>query len=52
MEFNILYAINSLHNEILDKIMILITSLGNGGLIWILIAIILTLKRKQENVES
>lgn len=46
MEFNILYAINSLHNEILDKIMILITSLGNGGLIWILIAIIFTLKKK------
>ena len=46
MEFNILYTINSLHNEILDKIMILITSLGNSGFIWILIDIILTLKEK------
>lgn len=44
MEFNILYTINSLHNEILDKIMILITSLGNAGFIWILIAIILIFK--------
>ena len=39
MEFEILYAINNLHNPILDKIMIAITSLGNAGLIWIGIAV-------------
>ena len=41
MEFEILYAINNLHNPILDKIMIAITSLGNAGLVWIGIAIFL-----------
>lgn len=39
MEFEILYAINNLHNPILDKIMIAITSLGNAGIVWIVIAI-------------
>lgn len=41
MEFEILYAINNLHNPILDKIMIVITNLGDAGLIWIGVAIIL-----------
>ena len=46
MEFEILYAINNLHNPILDKIMVAITSLGNGGLIWIAIAVFLLFIRK------
>ncbi len=46
MEFEILYAINELHNPILDKIMILITSLGNAGLIWIGIAVFLLFIKK------
>lgn len=46
MEFEILYAINKLHNPILDKIMIGITSLGNAGLIWIAIAIFLIFIKK------
>ena len=41
MEFEILYAINNLHNPILDKIMIAITRLGNAGLLWIGIAVFL-----------
>ena len=46
MEFEILYAINNLHNPILDKIMIAITSLGNAGLIWIGIAVGLLFVKK------
>lgn len=46
MEFEILYAINNLHNPILDKIMIVITNLGDAGLIWIGIAIILLFIKK------
>lgn len=46
MEFEILYAINKLHNPILDKIMVAITSLGNAGLIWIGIAIFLLCIKK------
>ena len=46
MEFEILYAINNLHNPVLDKIMIAITSLGNAGLIWIAIAVFLLFIRK------
>ena len=46
MEFEILYAINNLHNPILDKIMIAITSLGNAGLLWIGIAVGLLFVKK------
>ncbi|MCI8700644.1 MAG: phosphatase PAP2 family protein [Clostridia bacterium] len=46
MEFSILYAINAMHNNILDNIMKLITILGDAGIIWLLIALILILKTK------
>lgn len=46
MEFEILYAINNMHNPILDKIMIVITNLGDAGLIWIGIAVILLFIKK------
>lgn len=41
MELDILHLLQNLHNNILDSIMMLITSLGNGGLLWILISIML-----------
>ncbi len=46
MEFEILYAINNMHNPILDQIMIVITNLGDAGLIWIGIAVILLFIKK------
>lgn len=46
MEFQILYAINNLHNPILDKIMVAITMLGDIGIFWIILAIVLMCKRK------
>lgn len=46
MDFKILYMINELHNDILDKIMIFITNLGDAGIVWILLAIILLFMKK------
>jgi len=46
MEFNILYAINEIHNPVLDKIMVGITTLGDAGAIWILLGIILLFMKK------
>lgn len=46
MELSILYAINGLHNVVLDKIMTVITTLGDAGIIWILIAIVLLFNKK------
>lgn len=46
MELSILYAINELHNTVLDKIMTVITTLGDAGIIWIVIAIVLLLNKK------
>lgn len=45
MEFKILYLINTLHTPILDKIMVLLTNLGDAGIIWILIALVLLFRR-------
>lgn len=46
MDFNILYFIDGMHSELLDKIMILFTNLGDGGIFWILLALILVIFRK------
>lgn len=46
MEFEILYAINNLHNPILDKIMVAITTLGDAGIFWIILAIVLIFIKK------
>ena len=46
MEFEILYAINKLHNPILDKIMVAITTIGDAGIFWIILAIVLICIKK------
>lgn len=52
LEFGILYAINNLHNPILDKIMVAITNLGDAGVIWIGIAIILLFRKNTRKCGS
>ena len=42
----LLFLQESVRNPILDKIMIFITSLGNGGMIWILTTILLLIPKK------
>ena len=46
MEFEILYAINKLHNPMLDIIMVAITTLGDAGIFWIILAIVLICIKK------
>ena len=41
MELKILDFIQTLRNPILDKMMLFFTSLGNGGMIWLLLVVIL-----------
>ena len=41
---------NNLHNPTMDKIMILITGLGDAGLIWILIGLALLISKKYRKV--
>lgn len=45
-EFSFLYFLQSLHNPVLDKIMVFITSLGNEGLLWIGIAVVMVFFKK------
>lgn len=41
IEWNLLYEIQNLHNPMMDKLLVAITTLGNSGGIWILVAAIL-----------
>ena len=41
IEFQILDALQKIHTPVLDGVMCLITSLGNAGIIWILLTIAL-----------
>lgn len=41
---------NNMHNPIMDKVMVIITSLGNMGLIWIVISFLLMINKKYRNV--
>lgn len=45
-EFSLLYELQKLHNEWMDPFMIFITKLGDGGLLWIVIGILLLCKKK------
>ena len=45
-EFDFLYMIQKLHNPVLDKIMIVLTKLGDAGILWIAIALILLIPKK------
>lgn len=45
-EFSFLYFLQELHNPVFDKIMVFITSLGNSGLLWIGLAIIMMFFKK------
>lgn len=40
LEFDILYALQEIHNPIFDKIMLFITSLGDDGILWLGIGVI------------
>ena len=46
IEFQILDALQKIHTPILDKCMAAITSLGNAGIIWIILAAVLLIYPK------
>lgn len=46
MEFEILYALQNLHNPVLDKIMVVITTLGDGGIFWIIVGLVMLIFKK------
>lgn len=46
MELSFLYELQQLHSPILDSVMVFITSLGDKGMIWIVIALLLCIWRK------
>lgn len=46
MELDILYAIQSIHNPFLDKLMIFVSTIGNAGIIWIILGIVLCFFKK------
>lgn len=46
MEFQILYALQELHTPLLNRIMIFITKLGDEGIFWLVVAVLLLLFKK------
>lgn len=45
-EFDFLYALQNIHNPVLDKIMIVLSTIGDAGLFWIGVAILLICRKK------
>ena len=42
-EFDILYAIQSIRNPVLDRIMAVLSDIGNYGILWIAVAAVLVI---------
>lgn len=49
-EFSILYALQELHNPILDAIMVFVSTLGDDGLFWIAIGVICLFFKKHRKM--
>ena len=49
-EFSILYALQEIHNPILDKTMLFITSLGDDGWLWLAIGVICLVFKKHRKM--
>ena len=46
----LLFIKNNMHGNIMDKAMVIITSLGNEGAIWIIIAALLMINKKYRKI--
>lgn len=44
-EFDILYAIQSIRTPFLDKLMAFLSTLGNAGVLWIVIGVVLCISK-------
>jgi undecaprenyl-diphosphatase len=49
-EFDILYALQGIHNPVLDKIMVAVSELVNAGILWIAIGLVLLIPKKYRRV--
>ena len=49
-EFSILYALQEIHNPVLDQIMLFITSLGDAGWFWIAIGVVCLIFKKHRKM--
>ncbi len=49
-EFHILYALQEIHNPVLDKIMLFITSLGDDGWLWLAIGAVCLFFKKHRKM--
>ena len=49
MEVQFLKFLESIHSPILDKVMIFITSLGNGGIFWIALGLIFFFQKNKDS---
>ena len=45
-EFDWLYAMQQIHNPVLDPIMVGLSALGNAGILWIIISVICLIKKE------
>ena len=48
--FSLLYIKDNMHGIIMDKVMVILTNLGNGGLIWIIIIALLMINKKYRKI--
>lgn len=46
MELEILHAIQGMHNDWLDAVMIALSALGNSGIIWIALSVVLVIPKR------
>ncbi len=46
----LLFIKNNMHGHMMDKAMVIITSLGNGGIMWIAIAVLLMINKKYRKI--
>lgn len=49
-EFSFLYALQELHNPILDTIMVFITKLGDAGIFWIALGVLFLIPKKHRKM--
>ena len=45
-EFDWLYALQKIHNLVLDRVMAVLSDMGNAGIFWILLAVVLMIIRR------
>lgn len=45
-EFDWLYALQQIHNPVLDKIMVFLSLIGEAGIVWIVLAIVFLIMKK------